>query len=186
VILPIGLVPEIDATLVNLDGAVQQAKPATKLPGDARPGWKVLRALGAALALDGFEFTEIAEVRAEIAKDDGVARVAQKGAIAKVEATSAGKLERIATTAIYRGDAVLRRTPSLQAHPLTRGARAELNPEDALALGLGHGANARVGNVTLPVDVSRRVPKGAVWIEAGYAETATLPPYGAAIDITKA
>jgi NADH-quinone oxidoreductase subunit G len=81
---------------------------------------------------------------------------------------------------------VLRRTPSLQAHPLTRGARATLNPEDALALGLGSGANARVGNATLPVDVSRRVPKGAVWIEAGYAETATLPPYGAALDITKA
>jgi len=186
VILPIGLVPEIDATLVNVNGAAQTVAPATKLPGDARPGWKVLRALGAALALNGFEFTEIAEVRAQIAADHGIAKVAQKTAIAKPEAASGGKLERIATTAIYRVDAVLRRTPSLQAHPLTRGARATLNPEDALALGIGHGANARVGNVTLPVDISRRVPKGAVWIEAGYAETATLPPYGAALDITKA
>ena len=186
VILPIGLVPEIDATLVNVDGAVQQAKPATKLPGDARPGWKVLRALGAALALDGFGFTEIAEVRAEIAKGHGPAKVAQKGALSKAQASSGGAFERIATTAIYRADAVLRRTPSLQAHPLTRGARATLNPEDALALGLGSGASARVGSTTLPVDVSRRVPKGAVWIEAGYAETATLPPYGAALDITKA
>jgi NADH-quinone oxidoreductase subunit G len=186
VILPIGLVPEIDATLVNVNGAVQTVAPATKLPGDARPGWKVLRALGAALALNGFEFTEIAEVRAAIAKDHGITKVAQKGAIAKTAATSGGKFERIATTAIYRGDSVLRRTPSLQAHPLTRGARATLNPEDALALGIGHGANARVGSATLPVDISRRVPKGAVCIEAGYAETAMLPPYGAALDITKA
>ena len=186
VILPIGLVPEIDATLVNVNGAVQTVAPATKLPGDARPGWKVLRALGAALALNGFEFTEIAEVRSEIAKDHGIEKIVQNGAIAKTEAATGGKFERIATTAIYRGDSVLRRTPSLQAHPLTRGARATLNPEDALALGLGHGANARVGNVTLPVDISRRVPKGAVWIEAGYAETATLPPYGAALDITRA
>jgi hypothetical protein len=30
------------------------------------------------------------------------------------------------------------------------------------------------------------VPRGTVWIESGYAETATLPPYGAAIDIMKA
>jgi NADH-quinone oxidoreductase subunit G len=188
VILPIGLVPEIDATLVNVDGAVQKTSPATKLPGDARPGWKVLRALGAALALDGFEFTEIAEVRAEIARHHGIAKIAPPRGIAKRETPSSrrGAFERIATTAIYRADAVLRRTPSLQAHPLTRGARITLNPEDALGLGLGHGANARVGDVTLPVDISRRVPKGAVWIEQGYAQTATLPPYGAAIDITKA
>jgi NADH-quinone oxidoreductase subunit G len=186
VILPIGLVPEIDATLVNVDGAAQTVAPATRLPGDARPGWKVLRALGAALALNGFGFTEIAEVRAQIAGDHGTAKITQKGAIAKSGSASAGKFERIATTAIYRGDAVLRRTTSLQAHPLTRGARATLNPEDALGLGLGHGANAHVGNATLPIDISRCVPKGAVWIEAGYAETATLPPYGAALDITKA
>ncbi|HEY6893131.1 MAG TPA: NADH-quinone oxidoreductase subunit NuoG, partial [Rhodanobacteraceae bacterium] len=186
VILPIGLVPEIDATLVNVDGTAQTVAPATKLPGDARPGWKVLRALGAALALGGFEFTEIAEVRAEIAKDHGLAKPAQKRGLAKSEARASGGFERIATTAIYRGDAVLRRTPALQAHPLTRGAYATLNPEDALALGLGSGANARIGNATLPVEISRRVPKGAVWIEAGYAETATLPPYGATLDITKA
>ncbi len=186
VILPVGLVPEIDATLVNVDGAAQTVSPATKLPGDTRPGWKVLRALGAALALKGFEFTEVAEVRAEIAKDHGTAKIARNGAIAKAQAASGGKFERVATTAIYRADAVLRRTPSLQAHPLTRGARATLNPEDALALGVGHGASVRVGNVTLPVEISRRVPKGAAWIEAGYAETATLPPHGALLDIAKA
>jgi NADH-quinone oxidoreductase subunit G len=47
VILPIGLTPEIDATLVNVDGAVQTVAAGAKLPGEARPGWRILRALGA-------------------------------------------------------------------------------------------------------------------------------------------
>ena len=199
VILPIGLLPEIDATLVNVNGTSQTVAPATKLPGDARPGWKVLSAIGAALSLHGFEFTDIAEVRAAIA--DVRAQIATaalthshaapgnatQAAAAPAPASSGGgkTLERIATTAIYRADAVLRRTPALQAHPLTRGALAVLNPEDGLALGLGQGASARVAGVVLPVELSTRVPRGAVWIEAGYAETSTLPPHGAAIEIVR-
>jgi NADH-quinone oxidoreductase subunit G len=190
VILPIGLVPEIDATLVNIDGTAQRVVPATKLPGDVRPGWKVLRALGAALSIGGFEFTEIAEVRAQIGTRENASRKNARpvaGADASVNAASDGKsFERIATTAIYRADAVLRRTPSLQAHPLTRGALATLNPEDGLALGLGHGAKARVADVLLPIELSKRVPRGTVWIEAGYAETAALPPNATSIVIARA
>jgi NADH-quinone oxidoreductase subunit G len=190
VILPIGLLPEIDATLVNVNGTSQSVVPATKLPGDARPGWKVLRALGAALALDGFEFTEIADVRARMtAAASTVASARSTSPTAtKTESANAsgGKMfERIATTAIYRADAVLRRTPSLQAHPLTRGALATLNSEDALAIGLGHGAKARFAGIMLRIELSTRVPRGAVWIEAGYAETATLPPHGAPIEIVR-
>jgi len=188
VILPIGLVPEIDATLVNVDGIGQTVAPATKLPGDARPGWKVLRALGSALSLGGFDFTEIGEVRAQIDAGTSAQTHAKSAnfALASQASSSTGKtFERITTTAIYRADAVLRRTPSLQAHPLTRGAMAALNPEDGLALGLGQGAKANVGGVVLPVELSARVPRGAVWIEAGYAQTAMLPPYGSAIEVSK-
>ena len=50
VILPIGLLPEIDGTLVNVDGIAQNVEAGAKSPGhDTRPGWKVLRALGGAL-----------------------------------------------------------------------------------------------------------------------------------------
>ncbi len=187
VILPIGLLPEIDATLVNVNGTTQRVAPATKLPGDARPGWKVLRAIGAALSLPGFEFTDIAELRAAIAATSTGAKTHAKGMSNDAPKSRDGtSFERIATTAIYRADSVLRRTPALQAHPLTRGPLAVLHPEDGLALGLGHGANASIGGSILRVELSKRVPRGAVWIEAGYADTALLPPYGAALEITKA
>ncbi|GAA0705015.1 NADH-quinone oxidoreductase subunit NuoG [Dokdonella soli] len=195
-VLPIGLPPEIDGSYTNLDGSVQTLAAAAKLPGDARPGWKVLRALGSALSLDGFGFTEIDEVRAQMAAASaGAASAAipttmaqRQGIAAEATPTSvlAGKFARIATTAIYRADAVLRRTPALQAHPLNRSACVTLHPEDALALGLGNGANARVSGVALPVELSTRVPRGGAWVEAGHAATASLPPYGGALDIVKA
>jgi NADH-quinone oxidoreductase subunit G len=188
VILPIGLTPEIDATLVNVDGMAQVVAPAVKLQGDARPGWRVLRALGAALMVDGFDFTEIEDVRAKIDARPKplIAAPVRAPRAPKANTAANGTFERIASVAIYRADAVLRRTPSLQAHPLTRGALATMNPEDGLALGIGQGGRARIGEAELPIELSTRVPRGAVWIEAGYAETAMLAPNGAAIDIAKA
>ncbi|MEP7044683.1 MAG: NADH-quinone oxidoreductase subunit NuoG [Dokdonella sp.] len=196
VILPIGLLPEIDATLVNVDGVAQTVAAAAKPPGDARPGWKVLRAIGSALSLEGFGFTEVAEVRAQIAAIEPAAAaeftplldagIANAVVSASSGSKPAGTLQRIATTAIYGGDAVLRRSPALQAHPLSRNSGVVLHPEDALALGLGSGASARVSGVVLSVELSTRVPRGAAWIEAGHAITATLPPYGATLDIAKA
>jgi len=182
VILPIGLLPEIDATLTNLDGIAQSVTPGSKLPGDARAGWRVLRALGAALALDGFAFTEIGEVRAQIAD---VAATAASAPGAR-PTSDVNELVRLTTTATYRGDAVLRRAAALAAHPLTRGPRVTLNPQDALALGIGQGGSARVNDLVLAVDLSHEVARGAVWIESGYAQTDTLPPYGAALTIARA
>jgi len=66
VVLPIGLTPEIDATFVNVDGLVQRTAAGGALPGQARAGWRVLRALGAQLGLPGFEFTQLSEVRAQL------------------------------------------------------------------------------------------------------------------------
>ncbi len=66
VILPIGALPEIDATLTNLDGLDQATSAGGKLPGQARAGWRVLRALADALAVPGFEFTDLAGARASL------------------------------------------------------------------------------------------------------------------------
>jgi NADH-quinone oxidoreductase subunit G len=181
-ILPIGLPPEIDASFTNLDGKVQTIGAAAKPPGDARPGWKVLRALGSAIALDGFGFTEIGEVRAQMQKVSAV----PGEPVARVSMPARSGFERIATTAIYRSDAVLRRSKSLNAHPLTRGPGAVLNPADAVTLGLATGDIARIEDISLTVHLDAAVPMGAVWIEAGYAETAGLPAHGADLAIARA
>jgi NADH-quinone oxidoreductase subunit G len=175
-ILPIGLLPEMEATRTNLDGFEQTSAPGGKLPGEARPGWRVLRALGETLGLAGFGFSDLSGLRAGVAPT-----VPVSGTRLSAPAANAGEgLERIASTAIYRADAVLRRAEALNAHPLTPGARIVLHPDDAFARGLVEGAIAKVsdgiGTAALPVALSARVAAGAAWIESGYEATSPLSP----------
>ena len=170
VILPIGALPEIDASLTNLDGIEQQAQPAGKLPGQAHSGWRVLRALGGDLHVAGFEFTDLAGLRASLAPQ--AVQVAKGAAVA----VSGSGLDVVVSQAIYRVDAVTRRCDALQAHPLTTGPRAVLHPVDAA--GMADGAMVQLatgsGKATLPVRLDVRVAAGSVWIESGYGATAPL------------
>jgi NADH-quinone oxidoreductase subunit G len=180
VILPIALLPESEATLVNVDGLAQGVAAGAKAPGEARPGWKVLRALGGALQLAGFEFDDLAGLREGIAGRT----IAERQGLA-VRATVGG-LSRLATWPIYRMDAVLRRATALNAHPLNRAPAARMNAAEATRQGLAAGDTVRVAEASLPLVIDAAVPDGAVWIEAAHDLTATLPPYGASITLSKA
>ncbi len=96
-VLPIGLPPEVDGRYTNVDGIVQTSAACATLPGEVRPGWKVLRALGSALAMDGFDFTSIEEVRSGM-QDVSAAQTAFVPAARKEPA--AGRLARVTTTSI--------------------------------------------------------------------------------------
>ncbi|MGA6148965.1 molybdopterin-dependent oxidoreductase, partial [Stenotrophomonas sp. NPDC077461] len=172
VILPIGALPEVDATLTNLDGREQTARAGGKLPGEAREGWRVLRALGGELSLAGFEFIDLAGLRASLAP---VSVTVAPSAAAPVAVEG---LEVASTAAIYRTDAVVRRAQALQSHPLNNAPRIVLNADDAARLQLVEGQMAKVGTdagrATLPVVVDARVAAGSVWIESGHGATAPL------------
>jgi NADH-quinone oxidoreductase subunit G len=180
VILPIALLPEIDATLVNVDGLAQGVSAGAKAPGQTRPGWKVLRALGGALQLAGFEFDDLAGLRDDI----GERAVTPRSGLA-TRPTDAG-LTRLATWPIYRGDAVLRRATALNAHPLNRAPAVRLNALEAQRLALADGDQVCINDVRLPLVVDIAVPDGTAWIEAAQDLTAALPPYGAFITLSKA
>jgi NADH-quinone oxidoreductase subunit G len=149
-----------------------------------RAGWKVLRALGGTLRLPGFEFDDLAGLREGIAERASVP--SQTGLRPLPGAAEEGTLARFATWPIYRTDAVLRRAAALNAHPLNRAPAVRLNPNEAMRHGFTEGAPARIGDARLPVAIDSSVPDGAVWIEATHDLTATLPPYGAAITLSKA
>jgi NADH-quinone oxidoreductase subunit G len=173
VILPIGALPEIEATLTNLDGIDQRTQAGGKLPGEAREGWKVLRALGGELQLPAFEFTDLAGARAAGAPATPTSIARSAAPVAANEG-----LEVAATAAIYRTDGVVRRAEALQSHPLNTAPCITLNPADADAAGLAQGAVAKVGSpdgtATLPVVIDAGVAVGTVWIESGHGATAPL------------
>ncbi|MCD9086595.1 NADH-quinone oxidoreductase subunit NuoG [Stenotrophomonas sp. SY1] len=172
VILPIGALPEIDGTLTNLDGRDQVARAGGKLPGEAREGWRVLRALGGDMQLTGFGFTDLAGLRASLQP------VTVKVAASAQPQLAGEGLEVASTPAIYRTDAVVRRAQALQSHPLNNDPRIVLNADDAARLQLSEGQMAKVGTdagkATLSVVVDARVAAGTVWIESGHGATAPL------------
>lgn len=65
VILPGAAYTEKNATYVNIEGRVQQARQATFAPGEAREDWKILRALSDVLGKT-LPYDTLAEVRARL------------------------------------------------------------------------------------------------------------------------
>jgi hypothetical protein len=163
-VLPIGLPPEIDGSYTNLDGTHAGGRRRAKLPGEARPGWKVLRALGSALSLDGFGFTEIDEVRAQMRdalRTPKPAAGAAQGAGRRPHRAHRqhGDLPRRRRAAPLAGAAGASAVAARRrrAAPGGRAARSASAPV----------AKAKVPRqVVLPVEVATRVPRGAAWIES--------------------
>jgi NADH-quinone oxidoreductase subunit G len=66
ILLPIGAFAETSGTFVNASGDWQRFQGAVAPPGEARPGWKVLRVLGNLLELDGFDYASAKQVHDEL------------------------------------------------------------------------------------------------------------------------
>jgi NADH-quinone oxidoreductase subunit G len=68
VVLPIGVFAETSGTYVNAEGRWQSWAGAAKLPGESRPGWKVLRVLANLLGLEGIDYNSSDEIRDALRK----------------------------------------------------------------------------------------------------------------------
>jgi NADH-quinone oxidoreductase subunit G len=71
VVLPIGTFAEGSGTFVNLEGRWQSWAGAATLPGESRPGWKVLRVLANLLNIRGVDYVSSDEIRDELQKLSG-------------------------------------------------------------------------------------------------------------------
>jgi NADH-quinone oxidoreductase subunit G len=183
VLLPIAPFTETAGTFVSMEGRVQSFNAVVKPQGDARPGWKVLRMLGALLEVPGFHAERIEDVRADIAPDMAAWATGRLDNAApsfdwQLQAAPA-TLERIAEFAIYATDPVTRRSPPLQKTADMKIARCvRVNPATGAANGLASGDRARVrvgdAQALLPVVLDAAVPEGCVRIARGIPETALL------------
>jgi NADH-quinone oxidoreductase subunit G len=85
VVLPIGSFAETSGTYVSSEGRWQSWSGAAKLPGESRPGWKVLRVLANLLNLHGVDYDSSEEIRDALkvlcGKRVEVERSALRGAI---------------------------------------------------------------------------------------------------------
>jgi NADH-quinone oxidoreductase subunit G len=196
VMLPIAPFTETGGTYVNMEGRVQSFNAVVKPQGESRPGWKVLRMLGAMLEVPGFHAERIEDVRAAIAPDlqawatEGLgneAPVLERKPASEPGARTTTSLERVAEFGIYAGDPVARRSPPLQRTADGKAARkARMNAATAASRQLAQGDRVRVrqgkGEAELLVAIDAAVPDGCVRVARGVAETAALGEGELALD----
>ena len=190
VILPLAPIAESEGSYHNLDGNEISIAPSGRLSGEARPGWKILRRLGAAMELDGFDQVSLQDLKQEMnnASEDAHSEAAP---ISLEESTPGKGLQRVGEVPIYSVDALCRRSEPLQNTVLASNFFVGLNPEDATSLGLAEGDNVRVsqfssGSAELPLRITNRIPKGAAWLKSGTCGTRELGASMGTIEVEKA
>jgi NADH-quinone oxidoreductase subunit G len=192
VLLPVTPFTETSGTFVSIEGRVQSFRGVVNPLGDARPGWKVLRVLGTALDLPGFDYTSSEEVRSEVLGDGGdvssrLGNLLGDPSIGAI-ATSAADIERIGEIQSYCADAIVRRAPSLAATRDGQPPVATVCEETANRLGLRAGSGVRLkqgaGEAIASVSIDNRVPVDCVRFPSGHPLSAALGPLFGPIEAT--
>ncbi len=192
VLLPLASVPQTEGTYITLDGVEQSFDAAVSPTGDARPGWKILRRLGADLGLDGFDFNGIEAVNEAITKHLNEPQPVNAAntdtfVASTVPTTDGSGLVRIGDVPMYHVDGLVRRSKPLQDSDHASAPIARMHPETAKRLNLV--AEQRVAVTqnghTLEFDwaVDDRIAPDAVWLPSAQSEVVGLGESYGAIDI---
>ncbi len=190
-ILPITPFTETSGTFVNCEGRVQSFNGVVRPLGESRPGWKVLRVLGNALGLAGFDYDTPEAVRAEAVPADVPALLSNAAGVELTVPVATDKAaERIADVPVYFSDPIVRRAASLQKTSDAKPPRVSANARTLAGLGLKAGHKARLrqdeASALLECAVDDRLPDGVVRVPAAHASTSTLGPMFGAVVLERA
>ncbi|MEN8130638.1 MAG: NADH-quinone oxidoreductase subunit NuoG [Pseudomonadota bacterium] len=192
VLLPISTFVETSGTFINAEGRWQSFQGATNPPGEARPGWKVLRVLGNLCGVDDFDYLSSEQVRDQLKAQfsehlEFDNRLGLNGALAK-PAPDKG-LIRACEVPIYALDPLVRRSAPLQQTPDSKPAAAYLSAPQAEALGVTGGQQVIVQQddyqAELPLIIDDSIPSGCVWIPAGLKGTRALGSGVGSVELRK-
>ena len=192
VLLPLALFAETSGTYINNEGRRQSFTGASAPPGEARPGWKILRVLGNMAGVPGFEYNTSTDVQTEV--EGLLAGLTPDNTAAwkfpdRITRNGAG-LKRCSLVTMNAIDPVTRRAQALQQTMDAADGAVHLNAELAATLGLAPGQPALVSQdeyaTSLPVVVDERVPPGSVLIHAAHPCHARLGPWYGAVKVSKA
>lgn len=133
VVLPIADIAEQDGTYINVDGFETSIQAASRAPGDAQMGWRVLRVLGSSLSFSEFEINDIDSLRESIAQYSNDMELEHALVEPNVQT---GGLQLSVVQPIYAKDALLRRSEPLQASNLAQADCVRMNLQTAEKYGL--------------------------------------------------
>ncbi len=183
VVLPAAQFAETSGTYVSYEGRWQSFRGVVPPPGEARPGWKILRVLANRLGLEGFEQRSSAQVLDELKSCVPEDLTLDNAPLAEASPAAGGwgeGLQRAGGVPPYSGDALVRRAAPLQATAIAGRAEARMHPEEAGARGLAEAEWVVVtqgeGRARLPLVRDAAVPRGCVWIPVAVPGVEALGP----------
>ncbi|MEL7311512.1 MAG: NADH-quinone oxidoreductase subunit NuoG [Pseudomonadota bacterium] len=112
--LPIGTFAETAGTFVNVEGRAQSWRGVATPVGEARPGWKVLRALADVLQIAGIDYNDAEAVRVAALDAIDAAQPLGVDPLPQPSATTAASAVDSVERGIYDTDPVVRRAHALQ------------------------------------------------------------------------
>jgi NADH-quinone oxidoreductase subunit G len=192
VILPITPFTESVGSFINAAGTVQTIQPSVRPLADARPAWKVLRAMGSLLGLNGFLFNTPEEVCNDALAQSVDGRLNNRftAALSLVPEQTVSGLERVTDLPIYGVDAIVRRAPALQltrdaknAHRLGLNAKtfAELDLKEGDLVAITQGSNS----VQIPAMLEDQLAAGCVRLSATTPASALLGAMFGAVTVSR-
>ena len=148
-------------------------------PGEARPGWKILRVLGNLVDAAGYDFVDSTEVRDEVlAQCRSLEPDNRVGGLGEVSPQAPSDWERIGGVPMYAVDGLTRRAHALQLTPDAWAGELRMHPEAAASLGLADDATVRVSqgeaSAEFAVVLDEAVPQGCIWLPTAVPGTETL------------
>jgi NADH-quinone oxidoreductase subunit G len=187
VLLPIAAFTETSGTFVNTEGRAQSFYATVNPPGEARPGWKVLRVLGSLLGRPGFDFNRAEEIRAAcLGGGDVASRLSNRIDMGTPAApVTVSGIQRIADVPIYFADPLVRRSPPLQETKDARPPKARMGSRLMERLGIAAGQPVRVNGVKLDSARDDTVADGCVLVSAAHASTAGVGPLFGTVRLEK-
>ncbi len=173
-LLPIAAFGEAAGSYVNANANWQFAPVALNAPGEAKPGWKVLRVMANMMNVSGFDFVSLDQVT-EAAKTSSIsATCIDHDALMNLITTErqSSDFARVAELPMYANDIYVRHAQPLQAHQHAGQAVLRMNPQQVVKSAVKvkdvHGnqleleviADARVaaGNIVAPMSLLANLP----------------------------
>lgn len=190
VILPMAPFSENEGTFVNSEGRWQSFQACGPAKGQAKPAWKIIRALARAMQMNGFDYQCVDDVRDEL-KD----KVASMPLSSQAKAFKLNRhppklnsLFRIGAVPVFCVDGITRRAKSLQEANRCM-AVIGLNSKEAKkrCFHFGDQVSAIQGQsrVTLPLMIDDRLADGIVSIPMGLTETAGFGEVMASVELER-
>ncbi|MGI9229986.1 MAG: NADH-quinone oxidoreductase subunit NuoG [Gammaproteobacteria bacterium] len=188
ILLPQALFAENEGSIVNINNITQQQTQAITPPDEARPAWQILNTLGNTLRLDGFTYTQLAEIQAEF--KNGIAdKQADNNSWREADTLLPlnSSLQRAGYIPMNSVDALVRHAPALQQTEDIASPVAQLNAATAAALHLTLPGTIRLSQderqMELPAVINEAVADNCVLLHGAHPDTAALGPLCGAIGV---